>query len=493
MQLEEVERLFLEHKDSLAFNILDKIIPPTDSTFELALYNYLIAKKQIHSSTNIPSSFLNFSEEYFRQTNDSLRLAFVYNYKSIFLLGENNKIESNYYNLEAEKIAEKLDDNILKFNVFSSGYYLAAYNYDTEKCLSYARKAYFIGQKLDDLGKMAYPAIYLTLCYNEKNEPDSVKKYMAVCLNYLNDYREYSKGFVFNMLGDVFSKTDKAMSEFYYLESIAINHNADAYNGLTRLYLSQNKLEKADTCFKKALRHRAYEANLKLMNLYADKLIDLGCFIKALNIKNQISLTQDSLYNEKIVGLNNQIEILKENESQKKVYIDSLDYKLLIYRILILVFLFIIILSFFYIYRKFYKVTVHVEQLSEKTLPLDKVSIKSDEISSENGELLNSEFNLSDNLISIGQQLYEKVSDNKSIRDISKKNRDLFVAYYYSIYPDFAKEIFMQYNGLSINSELLLIFQNMGKNKQEIIDIMGFSDQAYRSLKSRTDKAKKEL
>ena len=51
----------------------------------------------------------------------------------------------------------------------------------------------------------------------------------------------------------------------------------------------------------------------------------------------------------------------------------------------------------------------------------------------------------------------------------------------------------MQYNGLSINSELLLIFQNMGKNKQEIIDIMGFSDQAYRSLKSRTDKAKKEL
>ena len=82
---------------------------------------------------------------------------------------------------------------MLDYNIYSNGFVIAAYHYDANECLSYAQKAYNVGLKLGDEKRMAYPAMYLTMCYNEKNMADSAKKYMALCLNYIDDYDDFTK------------------------------------------------------------------------------------------------------------------------------------------------------------------------------------------------------------------------------------------------------------------------------------------------------------
>ena len=477
-QLEGVERLFLENQDSVAAIELDKIIAPADSTADLALYNYLQAKLSARKNQCLPSNILDYSINHFENTNDSIRLSYAYNYKSIFLLNENNKKEARKLNYASERIASNLNDDILLFNIYSNGYLIAAYHYDTDECLSYANKAYMTGRRLDDIRRMAYPAVFLTMCYNEKKIPDSTKKYMAVCLNFINDYDDYTRSMVYNVFGDVLSQTDDTMSEHYYKESVSINNNEDAYNGLTQLYLKQGKIQQADTCYQKALRPKAYETNINLMKIYANKLQSIGDMVKAVEILNKISDTKDSLYEETKDGLNNRLNILTDDLKQTKDKTESLSSKSLIYRILLLIFVLNTAILSILVYR--HKKTK--SETAEDVTQYEQPETESDEnmgTSNDNKD------------IAYGKQLYKKMIEGcENISQLNKKQRMSIVKYYESIDSEYINQlkITYEYEKLSINYIIILILQHIGKDKNFIIDIMGITDQATRSLKSRMEK-----
>lgn len=477
-QLEEVEQLFSENRDSMAVEILKKITPPKDTTAALALYNYLYAKIYVRDNKFLPSNILDYSIEYFFNTNDSLRLSYAFNYKSVFLLNENDKKEARKLNYASERIASNLNDDLLHFNIYSNGYLIAAHHYDTDECLTYANKAYLTGIKLHDTKRMAYPAVFLTMCYNEKNIPDSVKKYMAVCLNFINDYNDYTRSMVYNVFGDVLSQTDDAMSEHYYKESVSINHNEDAYNGLTRLYLKQGKMAQADSCFQKALRPKAYETNIKLMNIYADKLQSIGDMAKAVKILNQISATKDSLYEESCTGFNNRLNILTDDFRQAKETAQDLDQKSLFYRILLIIF----VLSTATLSIIVYRLRKSKSETPENDAQYEQYETQIVE---------NTETDKNDKVLENGKQLYEMmVNEGKNILNLSKEQRNSIVRYYESIdneYIGHLKETYT-YEKLSVNYIIVLILQHIGKDKNAIIETMGITDQALRSLKSRWEK-----
>lgn len=477
-RLEGVERLFTENKDSVAAQALAEIDMPTDSSADLALYNYLQAKKDIRAHTTLASNCLDFSISFFEQTNDSLRLAYAYNYKSSFLLNENNKKDAHIYNVAAERIADCLNNHILNYNIYSIGYYIAAYSYDTDESIYYATKAYMTGRKLDDARRMAYSAVFLTMCYNEKGIPDSTKRYMAVCLNYLNDYDDLTKSIVCQVLGDVLSKSDDLMAEHYYKESLSIRTNEDAYKGLTRLYLKQNKMSQSDTCFQKALRPKAYETNIELMSVYANKLQSVGDMAKAVEILNLISATKDSLYIETKDGLNTRINILTDDIQRAKDVIQFLDYKIFIYQILLIFFVLCTVTLSILVYR-------HRRLMSETTENDAKYEQYETQI------VEDTETDKKEKDFENGKQLYEMmVNECKSIFNLNKEQRMSIVKYYESIdseYINILKETY-EYEKVSVSYIIVLILQHIGKDKNAIIEIMGFTDQAMRSLKSRCEK-----
>lgn len=447
------DSLLVANNDSTAAIIFYQIPTPTDTTDETALYNYVCAKINARNYEPQPPELLDLSIEYFKREGDLHHLAYAYNYKSKFLLSYSNDISNAYiYNKEAEEIAVNIDDDILKYNVYSNGYYISALHNDTDECLQYAVKGYQIGEKLHDKSRMAYPALYLTLCYDEKNAADSAQKYMAVCLNYIDCYDMGSKAAVYTAFGNAMRKKNPVFAEQYYLQSLDVIDNADAFKGLAHLYLEQGKLDKAAECYPKALRKDVHEGNVKLMSLYAQSLENAGRTTEAFQVYKDLSAEKDLYFQTKENNLALRWENLNNLYHTQKRDFKELEAKLQWYKALTAA-LSALLAALAVLYFK-------TRRPTEKT-------------------------------VSIAAGLYQRLTTNESISQWTKDERDILVEYYYSQNPDFEREISNNYDKLPTNSVILLILQKIGKSKTEIMDIMGFSDQAFRSLKSRTDKARK--
>ena len=452
--LQRADSLLVADNDSTAAIIFYQIPAPADTSDETALYNYVSAKINARNYEPQTPELLDLPIEFFKKEGDLRHLAYAYNYKSTFLLSYSHDISNAYiYNKEAEEIANNINDDILKFNINTIGYTISAYHADTDECLQYADKAYRIGEHLHDKTRMAYPALYLTLCYDEKNIADSAQKYMAVCLNFIDCYDMGSKAAVYTAFGNAMRKKNPVFAEQYYLQSLDVINNADAFKGLTRLYLEQGNLDKATEYYPKALRKDAHESNVELMTLYAQSLEKAGKTDAAFNVYKDISSEKDSLYKTKESNLVLRWEnINKFYHTQKKDF-KELENKLLWIKnltIFLTVALLAVLAVFYFKTRK-------------------PTEIK----------------------VSKAENLYQRLLTNESISQLTKDERDILVEYYFSQNADFEREISTNYDKLPTNSIILLILQNIGKSKTEIMDIMGFSDQAYRSLKSRTDRAKK--
>ncbi|MBQ3657612.1 MAG: hypothetical protein II956_12325 [Bacteroidales bacterium] len=452
--LQRADSLLSAGNDSTAAIIFYQIPPQTDSTAETALYNYVSAKINVRCQEYQNPELLDFPIEYFKAQNDLKHLAYAYNYKSFFLLYYSNDISNALiYNKEAEELAENINDDILKYNIYSTGYTISSYHLDTEECLKYADKAYRIGEKLHDKRRMAYPARFLTVCYNDKNVADSAEKYMAVCLSFLDCYDMGAKAAVFTAFGNAMFTKNPVFAEQCYLESVGVIDNADAYNGLTRLYLEQGNMTKAAECFPKAISENPRESNVELMKLYAEKLEKAGQNLEAFKIYKEISLQKDSLYKIKENNLLRRWDNLNKFYHTQKNDFNDLKHSLLWFKVLTLVLSVLLLTVIIFVLKK-------LRKREGKT-------------------------------VSIAENLYNQIVKGESISQWTKDEREIFTDYYYTQNSEFQAEVSSNYDKLPVNAHILLILQKLGKSKTEIMDIMGFSDQAYRSLKSRTDKAKK--
>ena len=455
LSLETADSLLSVDCDSLAALFFYQIEMPEDTTEELSYYNYVMSRISCRNYEYQDPEILDLPIAMFKRNGDILRLAYSYCYKSIFLMNYLSDYSSAMiYNKMAEDLAKDTDDEILLYNIYSTGYTIAAECFDTKECLRYALQAYHTGEHMRDNSRMAYPANYITICYNELNQPDSVQKYMSVCLNLIDCYNMGAKASVYASFGDaMFNKVNYSIAEQYYLESVDIIDNSAAFKGLTKIYLRQNNMAKARECYAKALRPDAYESNIDIMTDYAGFLERLGDIATASAVYRQISVEKDSLYRVKERNMQTQMENLSRifQEQQKDTELLKNDSKWLK--------LWLIACSVL--------LTVSVTLLLIRRAKVQRESV------------------------SLGAQLYSKLLQNENISQWTKDEREVLATYYCAENPAFQSQILNAYQKLPVNANIFLILHHLGKSKTEVMDIMGFSDQAYRSLKSRIEKMRK--
>ena len=109
-----------------------------------------------------------------------------------------------------------------------------------------------------------------------------------------------------------------SVDEQYYLESVGIIENADAFKGLTKIYLSRGNLAKAKECYAKALRPDAYESNIDIMSVYAGYLERSGDLASASSVYRRVSVEKDSLYRVKEHNMLTQMDNLNRIFAEQK-------------------------------------------------------------------------------------------------------------------------------------------------------------------------------
>ena len=459
-QLEQVDELLSSDRDSTAAEIFLQIPQPKDSSCDLAYYNYILVRIKCRNNELLEPKILDYSIKWLSDNEDFHRLAYAYNYKSSLLLDySSDKYNALIYNDKAEVLMQNIDDDLLKYNVYSNRSYIDMYYHDTQGCINSSLKALEIAQRLQDGSRIAHAALLLAMCYCEQKQFQEAEKYTDKCLNFIDYFNDIAKSMVYNTLGDIVKSKDSDLALKYYHKSNSIKNNPDANNSIAVLYLEQNKMEEAEKHFQKSLRPNAYESNTKLMKIYADKLFLTGNTAKTLEIYKRISSEKDSLLEIKNNNFDLQTRKLHKSIEYNDLVIKNKDKKLSLYKILLICLSFVTItISVLYIALR-HKKNIELSQQLQ--------------------------------YISRGEILLGKIKSNENISQWSKTDREFLLSYYKSINLEFSEELARDYDSLPVNSQLLLLFQNMGKNKQEIISVMGFSDQAYRSLKSRTEKAKK--
>ena len=137
LSLETADSLLSEDCDSLAAMFFYQIEPPEDTIAELPFYNYMLSRISCRNYDYQDPELLDLPIAFFKQNGDNKRLAYSYCYKSIFLLNYSSDMSSAMiYNKMAEDLAKNTDDDILKYNIYSTGYSIAADCFDTQECLN---------------------------------------------------------------------------------------------------------------------------------------------------------------------------------------------------------------------------------------------------------------------------------------------------------------------------------------------------------------------
>ena len=490
-QLLTVDSLYSTKNNSAATELLETLKQPKDSSEDLAFYNYLKAKQYVRKWQKFDTTSLNFSIFFFENAKDSLKLGYLYNYKGMSMLLENNKQEAARNNRKSEDIAEKLNDNLLKYNVYSLGSNIAKHYYDIDTYFTYALKLFNVAKELNENQKIGYAAYNLARCYYERGIKDSAENCMHNCVYVMDIFNTKDKARVLNMLGEIAEdKNDIKTAISYYKEAITLDDFSMAYNNLAQSLFRLGETEEAEKLYSKAISNKAYSKNIQLMELYANILETKGDFKSASQILKQISIEKDS--------------ILKETEIKNKILQEYQKYKIeTMYSTLekkpfstskIIVFfsvsLIIIILIF----------SILLIKLQNKRKTTFK-SITENETENVNGNQNNNEIEQNNNFdinFTASKQklrkipnyeLYLKVMKNGKNCLFTKEDEYNFVQFIKSADYNITDFINNNYQKLS-NHELALVILHyiLQKDKEQITNMMGISDEAFRSMKSRVDK-----
>ena len=123
--LETADSLLSADCDSLAAMVFYQMDTPEDTIAELPFYNYILSRISCRNYEYLEPEILDLPIAYFKKSGDLKRLAYAYCYKSIFLLNSSLDMSSAMiYNKMAEELVKNFDDDILRYNIFSTGYTL---------------------------------------------------------------------------------------------------------------------------------------------------------------------------------------------------------------------------------------------------------------------------------------------------------------------------------------------------------------------------------
>lgn len=481
LQLSKIDSLYFQKNDSTAIEILMRLEQPKDSSEDLAFYNYLKAKHYARQWQKCDTSLLNFSIEYFKRNKDTLKLGYSYTYKGIFMLLANNKEEAAYLNNQAIKIAEITNDNRLKYNAYSLGSNIAKHFYDIEDYFYCAKKLFNTAKEINDNKKIGYAAYNLARSYYDRGIKDSAENCMHNCIYIIDVFCKKDKALVFNMLGEIAEdKNDIKTAISYYKDAIALDDLSAAYNNLAQLYFRLGNIEEAERLYPKAIFPKAYSKNIQIMQLYVNDLEIKSNINKAHQVLKQILAEKDSLLEEK----ESKNKIIQEHQLYKErvmYYANNKEQFFGKAKTMLLLLIFTATTSIIFLVSNI-KLRKKLKTVKTKTktaivdVPVENITIKFSASKQKLKKLPDYE-------------LYLKVMSNEKNCISEKDNEYKFVQFIksadYNI-TDFTRK---NYQKLS-NHELALVILHyiLQKDKEQITNMMGISDEAFRSMKSRVDK-----
>lgn len=498
MALSKAE-LLMEGRPDSALTLLQSIDYSRLTRNQQACYGLLLTQARFKLYQPIDTdSLITFSIDYFRQYGDQIRLATSLYYKAVVIYELGHRIEAVAFLKEAERLAEQLDDELLKNKVYDSLEMINEHAGLYEEALGYARRFQQSSKKMNDSSLMFQSFNNLYFLNQKMGVKDSAHHYL-------------------NLLKQNMSLVND-MNKVIYLANIAYEeYKSGHYDEAKSLIAAADTIAKrpAQTLILGNICKKAGDISQAIF--FYERLLDTKDPVftpKACHLLAQIHLSLNDYpkaYLYKQMGdsmdfANSQQRLTVELSAIQKKYdqavVQQQLYKRTIYFIIAgILFTIITLLLAVLIYRYKIKAKQYKSEISKKVLEIaeykDRINLlqSSEQSRSQEKEaLLRKVEDLSKattQWIARGKLVYEKILAGEQHPFVTNDDERCFVDYFILENYDKYQQILREYSSLSLRQTIYLFLQRMGYDDNEVIRILNIAKGTIRTYRFRLAQQKK--
>lgn len=496
-QLKIIDALLIDEQSTDAEKLLSTIDTEHLNKEEFAFYELLTIQKcwQLYQPIKKDST-INHCIEYFYKQKDGSKLARAYYYKGELLFYQDKLKESIISYKQAEKVVPP-KDWWLRHHIYEA---LAYANHKTRTyalSLQYSIAALSLSQKLHKPDWEAYAHQMIWLNYDGMGKQDSAKNHIKQIIKLLPKMTEKGKKYILGSLGSYYQTKDSKMLESLMYDAMQ-KQNQIAILFMAALQYNQGCKDEAYKLLNSLNTKKFEKNNLIALQLKRDMKMGDGDYRTANELSMQIIALKDSF--QQVRECQNlqtvQKEFNRRVEQEKK-------FRLISYAIMgiILLSIFVIAVFFYYKYR-----TLHLHKLLDQDrrqiakldqqVKLTQLAPDTDKENQEEKEkkikkLQHQITKIEERhsgLLTIGRLRYMDVQGEKTTITWEKQDFTAFVEYYKLIDIDFMHHLEEDYDSLTDKNKTLLILESMKLPCERIALIMGVSQGAIRTARSRIEK-----
>ncbi|MBR0023156.1 MAG: hypothetical protein IJP59_00950 [Muribaculaceae bacterium] len=496
-QLVQVDSLLSNFQRDSAYNTFKQIDRDELSKADAMYYDVLkVALSQIArpaSSFHFDisrDSVLDQCLEYYQQKNNQRMQLYSYLFKGKIQLETNaNNHEASVWLKKAEELATTVNDLRLAYQTYEALATLNYYSDNKDLAMDYSYKTLACAQKSGNNHMTTYACNHLVVLYLERHERDSVRKYNAMSMSILNKMIPKDQSYALGNLGTIYLANNKVDSAKHYFErAIAAYPHPFSIHRLAEVYYIQGNYKEADSLWNKALQGANLRDKVQFYNSIYGRKYQGHDFEGATEAATRLLELKDSLVQQMQTAEVQEIQLKYDKEVEHRKLDRFIRWALLVALALISMIAGVVI----YHIRKRNKARerimrdqvlindykLQIEQLEHSgkdvTKEVKSLQKKIDTLQSEQTEKL-----------SEGRELYQHVLAGESAVTWSKDNISKFVEYYKVVNLPFMLQMEQDYTKLSPGNKFFLILQEMGMTDQQMTYILGVSDGALRTTRSR--------
>lgn len=386
-----------------------------------------------------------------------------------------------------ETVAEELNDDELLSKYYES---LFAIN---DQAQIIKREAYYskkflensMKQQKADLLARSFNAMSTT--YVRLQQYDSSFIFITKSIPYLDSLPSNERVFFYANLGNAFlRRRDYKQAKEYFQKALEIAPKDNAYYAMGSIYEKENNKERAYEAWKKAMTTKDIELKTMALNAITKLCVKQGRFEEACSFYSQIVQLKDSVHTAIDKAAMEELQRRYDLEASNNRYY-KLVTKILIGIVLSLIFV-ISIIAFFRMKIRKYVNTIekereNIRQAENIIAELeDSGKGREKEVDRLRRYIKKKQDNIAV-LITQGENVYNGIIAGKSIR--TSEDEASFIEYYIMHHHDKFKQWSEEYTALTKRMTSYLILLDSGYSEARIKEILGMSDGAFRTLKSR--------
>ena len=483
---------------------------------------------------NPSDSSICYSVNYYESTNNKELLARAYYYKGVSVYYTNNIEKAISYTKKAESIAANTNNKQLKHKIYESLSYFNSVAYKEDIAYDYAKHALDLAKQLGDKEKEAIAYIYLAADYSEMGMMDSLAFCIQQCQPLINFLKDGEKTYLYTRMGELYADDEPELAKSYLKKALAIHPQSWTLRALSDIYTKENNIAEANKVWDMAVAFKGgTKARTSILKAMRGHYAQIKDFQKANTVADSIIALQQRYYEDQ--ERDRIAEIQAKYDKEQAVVLFRAKYTKWISAAIIMLLLVISVL----LYKNYRGMKAEKElaeqerdlehlrqercelneekrqneeersrleekiaelrgyeqqtadlqrQLDETNKQLDDIGTKETEHKKEIEHLQQKINDLGarhSGILARGKELYGQIEQGGSTIAWSRNDFVDYIEYYKLLDISFINHLETDYDGLSPKYTFFALLEQQGKTDEQIMNIMGISENTMRSTRSR--------